>query len=92
MTQETAWLENLWSLLKRPLNGTHVSAEPFDLSRHLDEQSFRCNERKDENGDARRFRWSCEIAVGKADVQAVDREGAVDGFRNREFDCRPSNG
>ena len=39
-------MENFWSLLKRSLGGTYVSVEPFHLSRYLDEQAFRFNERK----------------------------------------------
>ena len=48
----TNGLENFWSLLKRGLNGTYVSVEPFHLFRYVDEQAFRFNERQDENGDA----------------------------------------
>jgi transposase-like protein len=44
-------LENFWSLLKRGLNGTYVSVEPFHLFRYLDEQAFRFNNRKDANGE-----------------------------------------
>jgi hypothetical protein len=47
-------LENFWSLLKRGLNGTYVSVEPFHLFRYLDEQAFRFNYRKDIT-DAERF-------------------------------------
>ncbi len=47
-------MENFWSLLKRSLGGTYVSVEPFHLSRYLDEQAFRFNERKGKDGD--RFR------------------------------------
>ena len=36
----TNGLENFWSLLKRGINGTYVSVEPFHLFRYLDEQSF----------------------------------------------------
>jgi transposase-like protein len=43
----TNGLENFWSLLKRTIKGTYVSVEPFHLFRYLDEQSFRFNERKD---------------------------------------------
>jgi transposase-like protein len=42
----TNGLENFWSLLKRGINGTYVSVEPFHLFRYLDEQSFRYNNRK----------------------------------------------
>ncbi len=50
----TNGLENLWSLVKRGLNGTYVSVQPFHLSRYLDEQVFRYNNRKVLN-DAERF-------------------------------------
>ena len=44
-------VENFWSLLKRTLRGTYVAVEPFHLDRYLDEQVFRFNHRKDENGN-----------------------------------------
>jgi transposase-like protein len=50
----TNGLENFWSLLKRGLRGTYVSVAPFHLFRYLDEQSFRYNERKED--DFTRFR------------------------------------
>ena len=46
----TNGLENFWSLLKRSIKGTYVSVEPFHLFRYLDEQSFRFNTRKVEDG------------------------------------------
>jgi hypothetical protein len=49
----TNGLENFWSLLKRGINGTYVSVEPFHLFRYLDEQSFRYNNRKGMNDQAR---------------------------------------
>ena len=65
----TNGLENFWSLLKRGLNGTYVAVEPFHLSRYLDEQMFRYNNRKDENGrkltDAERFGLVLSQVVGK---------------------------
>ena len=45
----TNGMENFWSLLKRGLNGTYVSVEPFHLFRYLDEQAFRFNNRKELN-------------------------------------------
>ena len=57
-------LENFWSLLKRSINGTYVSVEPFHLHRYLDEQSFRYNHRKDMN-DADRFDRAVRGAFGK---------------------------
>jgi transposase-like protein len=50
----TNGLENFWSLLKRGLKGTYVAVEPFHLSRYVDEQVFRYNNRKDMT-DADRF-------------------------------------
>jgi len=38
-------VENFWSLLKRGINGTYVSVEPFHLFRYVDEQAFRFNNR-----------------------------------------------
>jgi hypothetical protein len=42
--------ENFWSLLKRAIKGTYVSVEPFHLFRYLDEQAYRFNNRKDDDG------------------------------------------
>ena len=42
----TQGIENFWALLKRGLNGTYISVEPFHLSRYVDEQAFRFNNRK----------------------------------------------
>ena len=57
-------LENFWSLLKRGLNGTYVSVEPFHLFRYLDEQSFRYNNRKDMD-DYERFELALSQITGK---------------------------
>jgi len=59
----TNGLENFWSLLKRGIKGTYVSVEPFHLFRYLDEQSFRFNERKD--NDAGRFVKVVRGVLGK---------------------------
>jgi len=65
----TNGLENFWSLLKRGLNGTYVAVEPCHLDRYLDEQTFRFNNRKDENGrkltDAERFSLVLSQIAGK---------------------------
>jgi hypothetical protein len=37
-------------LLKRGLKGTYIAVEPFHLFRYLDEQAFRYNERKNDDG------------------------------------------
>jgi hypothetical protein len=57
-------LENFWSLLKRGLNGTYVSIEPFHLFRYVDEQAYRYNNRKGMN-DADRFAHVIQKIVGK---------------------------
>ena len=57
--------ENFWSLLKRALKGTYVNVEPFHLFRYLDEQAFRFNERKNEDGDQGRFVLALQGVVGK---------------------------
>jgi len=65
----TNGLENFWSLLKRGLNGTYVAVEPFHLFRYIDEQAFRFNNRKDDNGkkldDATRFELALSQIAGK---------------------------
>lgn len=55
-------MENFWSLLKRSLGGTYVSVEPFHLARYLDEQAFRFNERKGNDGG--RFRKLASSITG----------------------------
>jgi len=59
----TNGIENFWSLLKRTIKGTYVSVEPFHLGRYLDEQSFRFNERED--NDAGRFKSVLSSVSGK---------------------------
>jgi hypothetical protein len=65
----TNGLENFWSLLKRGINGTYVSVEPFHLFRYLDEQAYRYNNRKHDDGelmtDFERFKLACSQVVGK---------------------------
>ena len=59
----TNGMENFWSLLKRALNGTYVSVEPFHLHRYLDEQAYRYNERKGKDWD--RFYRAISRIFGK---------------------------
>jgi transposase-like protein len=59
----TNGIENFWSLLKRGLKGTYIVVEPFHLFRYLDEQAFRYNERK--NNDGGRFALALSQIVGK---------------------------
>ena len=65
----TNGMENFWSLLKRGLHGTYVSAEPFQLFRYLDEQCFRFNNRKLTDSD--RFRLAVDGIVGKRRTYAT---------------------
>jgi transposase-like protein len=60
----TNGMENFWSLLKRGLNGTYVSVEPFHLFRYVDEQAFRFNNRKSMS-DADRFSFLVRKIAGK---------------------------
>src|SRR5260370_1344691 len=60
----TQGIENFWSLLKRGLNGTYISVEPFHLFRYLDEQAYRYNNRK-EMDDYDRFTLAMSQIVGK---------------------------
>jgi transposase-like protein len=59
----TNGIENFWSLLKRSIKGTYVSAEPFHLFRYLDEQAFRFNERK--GTDRERFMEALAGVTGR---------------------------
>lgn len=56
-------LENYWSLLKRGINGTYISVEPYHLFRYLDEQAYRFNNRKLNDGE--RFSLALTGIVGK---------------------------
>ncbi len=59
----TNGLENFWSLLKRAINGTYVSVEPFHLFRYLDEQAYRFNHRR--MSDADRFTLAMRGILGR---------------------------
>jgi transposase-like protein len=59
----TNGLENFWSLFKRCVRGTHVSIEPFHLMAYLDSETFRFNNR--ENNDSERFRSAVSGFAGK---------------------------
>jgi transposase-like protein len=64
----TNGLENFWSLLKRQLKGTYISAEPFHMFRYLDEQVFRFNNRATKEqfvSDADRFQLALSQVAGK---------------------------
>jgi transposase-like protein len=64
----TQGIENFWSLLKRGLNGTYVAVEPFHLSRYVDEQVFRYNNRASKDNplhDGDRFMLAISQVLGK---------------------------
>lgn len=65
----TQGIENFWSLLKRGLGGTYIAVEPFHLFRYVDEQAFRFNNRKDEEGeqlsDLERFNIALTQVAGR---------------------------
>ena len=56
-------MENFWSLLKRGINGTYVSVEPFHLFRYLEEQAYRFNSRT--LNDGWRFSQAVSGILGK---------------------------
>lgn len=61
-------LENFWALLKRGLRGTYVAVEPFHLTKYLDEQVFRFNNRATKDNplnDADRFALAMSQVAGK---------------------------
>jgi transposase-like protein len=55
--------ENFWSLLKRALKGTYVHVNPEHLSRYVDEQAYRFNER--EGNDSDRFTRAAQSVTGR---------------------------
>ncbi len=65
----TNGMENFWSLLKRSLHGSYVAVEPFHLFRYVDEQVFRYNHRKHDDGkpmtDSERFELALSQIAGK---------------------------
>jgi len=61
----TNGLENFWCLLKRTIKGTYVHCAPFHLYRYLDEQTYRFNARKNEDGDKGRFMDAVKTATGR---------------------------
>jgi transposase-like protein len=58
----TNGIENFWSLFKRTLRGTYVHVNPEHLSRYVDEQAYRFNER--EGNDSERFVRATQSVTG----------------------------
>lgn len=73
----TGGVENFWSLLTRTLQGTYVSVEPTHLEAYLDEQTFRFNCRKLNDGQRHLCILACiagrrltyKALTGKTDPQ-----------------------
>ena len=59
----TNGMENFWSLFKRAIKGTYVSIEPFHLDAYVVEETFRFNERGDNDGG--RFHKVLASVAGK---------------------------
>lgn len=77
----TRGIENFSSLLKQGLNGTYVAVEPFYLSRYVDEQAFRSNNRATKDSplnDADRFVLAVSQIAGKRSPYA-ELTGKVSG-------------
>lgn len=73
----TNGIENFWSLLKRMLKGTYVAVSPWHLFRYLDEEAFRFNERKQNDGG--RFAEVMGQVVGKR-IQYAELTGKLPGI------------
>ena len=76
----TNGVENFWSLLKRGINGTYVSVEPYHLFRYVDEQAFRYNNRLPMD-DGSRFSYLVRKITGKrltyAELTGKTEEGTT---------------
>lgn len=76
----TQGIENFWSLLKRGLKGTYVAVEPFHLSKYVDEQVFRFNNRATKENpldDSDRFMLAVSQIAGKR-LTYADLTGKVE--------------
>lgn len=62
-TIHTNGIENFWSLFKRALRGTYVNCDVEHLFRYLDEQTFRFNNRR--GNDGIRFTEVLSMVAGK---------------------------
>jgi transposase-like protein len=82
----TQGIENFWALLKRTLRGTYVAVEPFHLDCYLDEQVFRYNHRKDNDGnkmtDADRFNAALPGIAGRrlTFAELTGKDGSQENF------------
>jgi len=82
----TQGIEKFWSLLKRTLRGTYVAVEPFHLDRYIDEQVFRYNHRKNDEGvkmnDADRFNTALLGIAGRrlTFAEVTGKDGSPEAF------------
>lgn len=83
----TNGLENFWSLVKRQINGTYISVEPFHLFRYLDEQAWRYNNRKNDDGEPLKDFERFDIAVR----QMVGKRLTWDVLTGKEMDERAAS-
>jgi transposase-like protein len=83
----TQGIENFWSLLKRTLKGTYVAVEPFHLSRYLDEQVFRFDNRSTKENpldDGDRFMLAVS-QIAERRLTYADLTGKVTGAESEPF-------
>jgi transposase-like protein len=83
----TNGIENFWSLLKRGLKGTYVAVEPFHLTRYIEEQAFRFNNRATKDNpltDADRFTLAVSQITGKR-LTYAELTGKVTGAETQAF-------
>jgi len=59
----TNGMENFWSLLKRMVKGTYIHMKPENITRYVDEEAFRFNER--DGNDGTRFVKTLSGVKGK---------------------------
>ncbi len=71
----TNGIENFWGLLKRSVKGTYVSVDPEHLTRYVDEQAFRFNNRKGKDGN--RFQKAVKGVSGRKVTYKELTEGQV---------------
>lgn len=72
----TNGLENFWSLVKRCVKGTYIRPSPWHLLRYLDEEAWRFNKRKANDGE--RFQIAMQCVVGKQ-LTYAELTGKMDG-------------
>lgn len=86
----TNGMENFWALFKRCIHGTYVAVDEPHLQRYVDEQAFRFNERK--LNDGQRFTVVLPGVVGKRLTwKCLTGEHAAEGHILRDVITRDEN-